>query len=332
MQIYSLIFHSMNSKPRISYISQFLIFWGLVIGGLLFSSLAGLVVWQVMVGGDLFSMQKDMMNPANADAIKVVQLIASCIMFLAPAIIYAVIVNKRPLKHLGLKTKFNWIQVGLTAVVIFIAFYLSGALAELTNHIPISAKLEKTFRAWEKTYTDQVMLMANMNGIGDYLFTLLVIAVAPAFFEELLFRGALQQLMVNWTKNAWLGIIITSLLFSIVHFSYYGFLSRTALGIILGFLFYYSKSLWLPIIAHFINNGFAVTMMYVMKQQGKLTTEALEEKFPILWGVIALAIIVAIFIIYKRESKKYGNYYEDNTTNISDNPFEDERFRKLESM
>jgi uncharacterized protein len=322
----------MNSKPRISYISQFVIFWGLVAGGLLFSALAGLVIWIAMVGGDVFAMEKDMLNPANANALKVVQLVASAIMFLVPAIIFAVIVNKKPMKHLGLKTKFNWIQVGLTAVVIFLAFYLSGALAELTNHIPISDSLEKTFRAWEKTYTEQVMLMANMNGIGDYLFTLLVIAIAPAFFEELLFRGALQQLMVNWTKNAWIGIIITSLLFSAVHFSYYGFLSRTALGIILGFLFYYSKSLWLPIIAHFINNGVAVTMMYVMKQQGKLTTEALEEKFPIWWGIIALAIIVAIFIFYKRESKKFGNYYNDNTEVVSNNPFEDERYRQLDNM
>jgi len=332
VQIYSLIFHTMNSKPRISYISQFVIFWALLAGGLLFSSLAGLVIWMAMVGGDLFSMQKDMMNPANAHAVKVLQLVASAIMFLVPAIIFAVIVNKKPMKHLGLKTKFNWIQAGLTAVIIFVAFYLSGALAELTNHIPISNSLEKTFKAWEKTYTDQVMLMANMNGIGDYLFTLLVIAIAPAFFEELLFRGALQQLMVNWTKNAWIGIIITSLLFSAVHFSYYGFLSRTALGIILGFLFYYSKSLWLPIIAHFINNGFAVTMMYVMKQQGKLTTEALDEKFPIWWGVIALAVITTIFYVYKKESKKYGNYYQNNTETVSNDPFEDPRYRQLENI
>ncbi len=332
MQIYSLIFHAMNSKPRISYISQFFILLGLVVGGLIISSIAVLIMWKLLVGGDLMNIQKDMMNPSNANVLKLVQVISTLIGFCFPALIFAMIVNKKPAKHLGLKTKFNWIQAGLTTLIMMVAFYLSGSLAELTNYIPISDSLEKTFKALEKTYTEQVMLMANMNSIGDYLFTLLVIAIAPAFFEELLFRGALQQLMVNWTKNAWLGIIITSLLFSAIHFSYYGFLSRTALGIILGFLFYYSKSLWLPIIAHFINNGVAVTMMYVMKQQGKLSTEILEEKFPIWWGVIALAIITAIFIIYKRESKKFGNYYVDNTETISDNPFEDERYRQLEKM
>ena len=321
VQIYSLIFHAMNSRPRISYISQFVIFWALVIGGLLISSLAGLIVWQIMVGGDLMNMQKDMMNPAHANVLKLIQVISTAIGFLVPALIFAVIVNNRPFKHLGLKTKFTWAQLGIVAVIIFIAFYLSGALAELTNHIPISAELEKAFRKLEKAYTDQVMIMANMNNIGDYLYTLLVIAIAPAFFEELLFRGALQQLMVKWTRIAWIGILITSILFSAVHFSYYGFLSRIALGMILGYMFYYSKSLWLPIIAHFINNGVAVTMMYVMKQQGKLTTEALEEKFPIWWGVIALAIIVALFIIYKNESKKYGNYYIDNTEVKSNDPF-----------
>lgn len=311
----------MNAKPAISYISQFVIFWGLVAGCLFFASFSGLMLWKLLVGGDLFSMQKEMLDPANADAVKLVQLVSSAVMFLVPALVFARIVNRDPIKHLGLKTRFNWTQLGLTVLIIFIAFYLSGALAELTNHIPIPAEWERTFKKLEKTYTDQVMAMANMKNTGDYLFTLLVIGVAPAIFEELLFRGALQQLMVKWTRVAWLGILITSILFSAVHFSYYGFMSRVALGIILGYMFHYSKSLWLPMAAHFINNGFAVTMMYYMNKQGKLTTEALDEKFPIWWGVVALAIIVALFIIYRNESKKFGNYYVDNTDTPDDNPF-----------
>ena len=270
------------------------------------------------------AIKKAMVDPANTNLIKLIQLIASAFIFLVPAVIFARIVNRRPIKHLGLRTKFSWAQIGIVAAIVFAGFYLSGALGELTNYFPIPDNWEKRFKTWEKEYTEQVMVMARMKNMSDYLYSLLVIAIAPAIFEELLFRGALQQLMVKATKHAWLGILITSLLFSAVHFSFYGFLSRAALGIILGYLFYYSKSLWLPIIAHFINNGFAVTMMYYMNKQGKLTTKALDERFPVWYGVIALAIIIALLIVYKNESKKLGTYYLDNTESKSSNPFENE--------
>ncbi|HEX6914935.1 MAG TPA: CPBP family intramembrane glutamic endopeptidase [Chitinophagaceae bacterium] len=311
----------MNSVPRISYISQFVIFWGLLAAAFLFSSSLGVILWVAMTGGDLDSIKNGTMTAENADAVKIVQLVASTAMFLIPALVFARIVNNRPLRHLGLRTGFSWIQLGLGAIIIFIAFYLSGSLAELTNQIPIPEKWEKLFTKLEKQYMDQVMVMANMESFGDYLFTMLVIAIAPAIFEELLFRGAFQQLLSKWTRLPWLAITITSILFSAVHFSYYGFLSRVALGLILGLLFHYSKSLWLPIIAHFINNGVAVTMMYIMKMQGKLTPEVLDEKFPIWWGVIAAAIIGCLFILLRNESKKNGSYYIDNTEVKSNNPF-----------
>lgn len=311
----------MYSRQTIPYVSQFFILLGLVAGGLLVSLFVGAMIWLAMAGGALD--QKSMLDPANANAVKLVQLVSSAIMFLIPTLIFARIVNPHPLKHLGVKTKFNWVQVALTVLIIVVAFYLSGALGELANHIPISKELEKKFRALEKVYVEQVMVMAKMKTIGDYLYTLLVIAVAPAIFEELLFRGALQQMLIKWTRVAWIGILITSILFSAVHFSFYGFFARVGLGIVLGYLFFYSKSIWLPIIAHFINNAFAVTMMYYMNKKGTLSADALDERFPMWYGVIALAIIIALLIAYRNQSKKLGTYYLDNTAVKSDNPFEE---------
>ncbi len=310
----------MNSEPRISYISQLFILIGLTGFGALLGSLGSLVVWKVLAGGGALNMETDMLKPENATAVKIVQLVASFAMFLLPAVMYAAFVSRKPAKFLGLKTRFSFSQLGLVVIIVFAGFYLTGALSEVTHHIPKSAEAEKLFRKWEKTYTDQVMAMANMNHFGDYLFTLLVIALAPAIFEEVLFRGGLQQVLMQGTKP-WMAIAITSIIFSAVHLSHYGFIARFGLGMILGYMFYYSKSLWLPIIAHFINNAFAVTMMYYLKQQGKLSTKALDERFPIWWGVIALAIIIALLIIYRNESKRSGNFYADNTEINDDDPF-----------
>jgi membrane protease YdiL (CAAX protease family) len=321
----------MNSRAGIPYISQFFILLGLLFGGFILAGAAAIAIWYVMVGGNLLNMEKGMLNPANANAVKVVQLVSSMIMFLLPALVFARIVNKQPAKHLGLKTRFSISQVGLVIAMVFAGFYLSGALAELTNLIPISAKAKATFEKMEKAYVDQVMVIANMKTFGEYLFSLIVIALAPAIFEEVIFRGALQQMMVKWTRSAWIGIIITSIIFSAIHFSYYGFLSRTFLGIVLGFMFYYSKSLWPSIIAHFLNNGFAVTAMYVYSKQGKLSKEVMDERFPIWYGVAALAVIVALFIAYKNESKKMGTYYLDNTETKGDDPFQNQQSVTLRS-
>lgn len=314
----------MNSGTRIPYISQFFILIGLLFGAFILAGAAAIVIWSSMVGGSLMDMEKGMLNPANADAVKVVQLVSSMVMFIVPAFVFARIVNKKPVKHMGLKTKFSVSQVGLVVAMVFAGFYLSGALAELTNLIPIPAKAKAMFEKMEKAYVDQVMVIANMKTFGEYLFSLIVIGLAPAIFEELIFRGAMQQLMVKWTRSAWVGIIITSIIFSAIHFSYYGFLSRLFLGIMLGFMFYYSKSIWLSILAHFLNNGFAVTMMYVLSKQGKLSKEVMDERFPIWYGVAALAVIVALFIGYKHESKKLGTYYIDNTETEDDDPFKDQ--------
>jgi membrane protease YdiL (CAAX protease family) len=311
----------MYSRPRISYISQFLIFLGLVFAGFIFGGLAAIVVWKIMAGGDLMQMEKQMLDPANVSAVKMVQLVASMAMFLLPAFIFAAIVSRNPGRYLGLKTKFNWVQAGLVVLIVLAGFYLSGALAELTNYIPLSGKATAFFKKMEKAYVDQVMVIANMKSIWDYLSSLFIIAIAPAFFEELLFRGGLQQLMVKWSRSAWAGIIITSIIFSAIHFSYYGFLSRLALGIILGLLFHYSKSIWLNILAHFLNNGFAVTAMYLMSRKGKLNADAMDERFPIWYGVLALAVIIALLVAYRNESKKLGTYYLDNTEAPDDNPF-----------
>lgn len=132
---------------------------------------------------------------------------------------------------------------------------------------------------------------------------MLVMALAPAIFEEVLFRGAFQKVFTGWTKNAWAGIIITSIIFSAIHFSYFGFLPRIALGIILGLIFYYTNNLWLSILLHFLNNGFVVTQLYILTKQGKPIEKVMDETMPLWWGFIAFALLFVLFRLLQTESK-----------------------------
>ena len=124
-------------------------------------------------------------------------------------------------------------------------------------------------------------------------------------FEEMLFRGCLQPVMINISKNVIAGIIITSILFSALHVSFYGFLSRFALGMILGLIYFYSKNIWLSVTFHFLNNAFGVTQLYSLSRKGLLTavTASADDTLPLYYGVIALVIIYFAFKVFKRESE-----------------------------
>src|SRR5688572_32690696 len=88
----------------------------------------------------------------------------------------------------------------------------------------------------------------KVNTTGDLIINIIVIALIPAFCEEMLFRGALQRVVIHLTKNPWAGIIITAIVFSALHMQFQGFLPRMFMGIVLGALYWYSGSLWTSIL------------------------------------------------------------------------------------
>jgi len=96
--------------------------------------------------------------------------------------------------------------------------------------------------------------------------------------------------------------VIVSIIFSLAHFSFYGFLSRIFLGLVLGALFYYSGKLWLSILAHFINNALAITLLYLSTRQGEPLQEAIKQDATNYWGILAIPLVIVLFVAFKRAS------------------------------
>jgi membrane protease YdiL (CAAX protease family) len=144
---------------------------------------------------------------------------------------------------------------------------------------------------------------------------MIIIGLLPAIFEEVCFRGGIQNILMRWFKGPWIAIILTAIIFSAVHVSYYGFLVRFALGVALGLVFYYSGSLWLNIIFHFLFNGIQVTAMYASTIQGAKTSKDIEQNFPMWAGIIALVFIIYAFIYFRKislaQQEKYVMPEED---------------------
>jgi uncharacterized protein len=99
-----------------------------------------------------------------------------------------------------------------------------------------------------------------------------------------------------------LAIIFTAIIFSLVHISYYGFLVRLSLGIILGLIFYYSDNIWLAVLFHFLYNGLQITALYFFTISGSKTPKDIEENFPIWAGVVSLGFIIYLFNKFRENS------------------------------
>lgn len=107
-----------------------------------------------------------------------------------------------------------------------------------------------------------IRMTENMNA-SAYFLNLFMIAVLPALGEEFLFRGVIQKVLFQWTRKIHISIFIAAVIFSAIHLQFYGFLPRLVLGIYFGYLFFWSKNIWLAVWAHFLNNAIAVSLIFL---------------------------------------------------------------------
>lgn len=291
-----------DDSKGVTYGAGFFILLGLWLVGFIIGAILTLPIWLLIGTGGIATLATDMLKPENVNAVRVIQVVTTFAAFFLPAYFTALILNRKPLKLLGFNSNFDVKQALLALAIMFLGAVTAGALGQLNEMIPIPDALVALFKNLEEQYAAQVEAITNMKTFGDYLVSLIMIALLPAIFEETFFRGGMQNILNRSTGNHWVAIILTSIIFSVIHFSYYGFLARVCLGIVLGLIYYYSQNLWLSIFAHCFNNAIAVTQMYILLQQGKPIREAMNDKLPLWWGLVAIAGLYALFIVFKKIS------------------------------
>ncbi|HEV8079319.1 MAG TPA: CPBP family intramembrane glutamic endopeptidase [Chitinophagaceae bacterium] len=301
-----------NSK-NVKYPTQLAIFLALTGGGLIIGSLASVAIWSMMTGETFPLKPEDILQPKYYQVNMVLQAVSTFLIFFVPAHFFAAICYRKPFTYLGFNFRFDYKQVLLLVGILILTFPLSGALATLNKIIPISEAWAAKFKAMELAREAQEAALININSFPRYIISLFVIALLPAIFEETFFRGGLQNLFTRWFKGPWVAIILTAIIFSLIHLSFYGFLVRFALGVVLGFIFYYSGRLWLSILFHFLFNGIQVTALYIMTING-LKNKNIEENFPLWAGAIALLLLLYLFKLYKQASTIQQSKYVEEIT------------------
>jgi uncharacterized protein len=228
-------------------------------------------------------MIKALLDPKNVGLARLSQVLGTFLLLFVPTVLYSLVVNGKNKFWLGFNSLFSVKQVFIAFFLIMVANLLASPLADLTKSVVANfPNLNAFAKNLEDTYNEQVLALSNLRSWSEYIMAIFIMAFFPALFEEVFFRGAMQNLLEKWWKNPLLAILITSLVFSFIHFSVYLFLSRAVLGFVLGLLYYKTKNIWVNIFAHFLNNAIAVSQLfYLSRQNKKVELEQLEPQLDI---------------------------------------------------
>lgn len=219
----------------------------------------------------LLELSKDLFNDSRAfqkqGVLKTIQGISSFIGFVGSSWLIVKIYKFKFTEFMNIKKSFSpkfFILVPLLfiAAVPFISY---TGLINASMSLPTSLEgVEKWMREMEFQNGVLTMFLASGTSTGSLLSSILIMAVIPAIGEEFLFRGIMQRSLTDFNINPHTAILITGIVFSAIHMQFFGFFPRFFLGVILGYLYYWSGSIWVPIIGHFFQNASSVLLIYWM--------------------------------------------------------------------
>lgn len=278
-----------NKLERIFLLAALLVF-GLIIGSMLG------VIFPIVTGSDIMGL----------NSLRFMQISSQIFTFVLPPIVYALLIKENPFKSLGFnKTTITWLFLGVA--MMYAILPLNSVFAEWNANIKFPDSMtdfERLLQDMQERATEIMERFVNVTSIGGLILNLFMIAGLAALGEELLFRSIIQTSLIKVCKNAHIGIIIASAIFSIIHMEFYGLLPRFVLGMLLGYMYYYSRSIWIPIAMHFANNG-TIVFLYYLNNIGTINIDVESfGKTNIFVLILSIIAMIALFWFTIKLNKK----------------------------
>ena len=289
-------------KPGVKFfwLLVFVLFFMLV-----FSAL-GLVAGTFLYGRDLTLLTQAVNHPetaADRSFILFFQFLNQLGFLFFPAGLFVWLFCMRGRDYLRIN-KISWISLLLAALSLYAILPVINWLGDINAQM--------TFPAWlagvgewmkaKEAQADQITaFLLQVKEVKGLLLNLFIIALIPAVGEELLFRGLLQRLLNEWTRSVPVGVFLTAVIFSAIHFQFFGFLPRFMLGLMLGILLEVTQSLWAPVAAHFVNNA-TLVVLYFLHNRGTVAVD--PEKFGSTHHVyiLILSLLLTVYLFYRIRS------------------------------
>jgi len=230
---------------------------------LLLSMLTGRIIFGPSVSE--IDLSSEMLAPSQSSYLKFIQTMSQVSIFLLPGLVISWFMTGNIKGWLGLNKTVHPVMIAMVILLALACIPLTSLTGLINSEMEFPGWLhfvEKWMQAKEEEAQLLTSHLVYASGTWGMLLNLFILAIVPAAGEEILFRGVIQQMMQKWLNSGIIAVVLTAVLFSTLHFQFYGFLPRMILGIVFGLLFLWSKSLWLPFIAHMVNNSIPVVLSY----------------------------------------------------------------------
>ncbi|MBR4918420.1 MAG: CPBP family intramembrane metalloprotease [Bacteroidales bacterium] len=294
-----------EGKNRLVQILFLLLF--VVAGTIVFSGLGMLVAYAVYHTNNMYKAS----DPAGY--IRLVQAFNSVGMFLVPALMFAYAHDRKWLHYNWADRKPHYLLVNVTLVLSIVILPVVALLSQWNQAIELPkslGSLQQWMADMDAKAEELTTLLTFKHTYGTLLANIFVLALIPAIGEEFMFQGTIQAFLNKWTQKPHLSVWITALIFSAIHFQFSGFIPRLLLGAYLGYLFYWSRSLWLPILAHFLHNALSLLVDFSFQGRGVSLDDI---KFTDIHGAIPLAIsctvvtFVSLLFMWRTQKELHHN-------------------------
>ncbi|WP_300631925.1 CPBP family intramembrane glutamic endopeptidase [uncultured Duncaniella sp.] len=262
----------------------------LIVSLCLFTIVGSAIIGIVMRGG------------MTTQTLRISTVIQDCIVFILPATVSALLISPYAARFLGVDSKLRPMQLLLALLALMFSIPAMNGLVKLNEQMSLPASfagMEEWMRAAEEQAKASVEVLLGSASIGSLIVNILIVGVLAGLSEELFFRGALQRIFLSCRMNHHLAIWLTAFVFSAFHMQFFGFFPRLLLGAYFGYIFYWSRSLWLPIILHAFNNSMVVYAMWhekaddVIKTGGEsINTFGADAPMMILTSIIITAFFI----------------------------------------
>ena len=256
--------------------------------------------------GDLTTFAQKMSSPFGDDSLKnlifTVQGVATATGLILIPWIYLKVYENRSLR-LFFPTRVALSPVLLTGLIVLAFIAVNSLFIEWNAGLELPEAMSG-FENWMRDKEDYAARITEYLTVFDstsqFAIAFLVIAVLPAIGEELVFRGYIQHELQAASGNPHLAIWAAAILFSAIHMQFYGFVPRLLLGALFGYLYLWSGNLIYPIIAHFVQNGSQLFILYMAQNHIIDLNVEDPESFPVLVILLFAGITFSLMVIFRK--------------------------------
>lgn len=228
--------------------------------------------------------------------------------FVIPSFVFAFLVSYSMKDYLGIERVPGLFSALSVIMLMYLLLPLIHELARINQALELPGILqgiETWMRDAEIRAEELTKTFLKTTSVWGLIINLLIVGVLASVGEELLFRSVLIKVFSNLFGNVHVAVLVSAILFSAFHMQFFTFLPRFFLGLLFGYLFIWSGSVWLPILAHFINNASAVVVYFLINKGvvgGSLEEFGAADNMMLLLISMVLSVVLLVFVFMNEKN------------------------------